>query len=304
MSNIPKLEDLTPAQIRKLSDKELREAATRLNHLANSRIRRLEKKEVNSPAYRNAMKSGGRFSIRYKDREEVLQEVARAKRFVSSKTSTIGGNIKTAPEKRHTNKYDTNTLKNLSFEQLRKLDNETLYNVGKQLRDIANKRYKALGESEFKNASAYHSFEKSGGKIHITKDMTQPQLRREIARALKFLNQRSSTITGAKEIQREMSERIGEQTKEWDVKKWSAFWKAYHAVTGHEKVKSTANRAGSPPMLVMMSFMYENGKSESEMVDYIVENSDNIIAELEAEKLESVGLNDEQKSLWDSVTGG
>lgn len=73
--------------------REYRREASRLAALANKRIKRLEENGLqNSPAYQHYLKTGAqKFGVRGKDYNEVQAEVARMKRFIDAKTSTVRG---------------------------------------------------------------------------------------------------------------------------------------------------------------------------------------------------------------------
>lgn len=75
--------------------REFRREASRLVSMANKRLIRLEyNKLTDSPAYQKLVEEMGdkpRFSIRGKDYNEVQKEVARMRRFLNAKTSTVRG---------------------------------------------------------------------------------------------------------------------------------------------------------------------------------------------------------------------
>ena len=81
----------------RLSVQELKDITSRLVSAGNKRIRRLEKKNISSPAYRS-LGTDNRFSVKLpKGMSEsqkvnaLRQEFARARNFLSAKTSTIKG---------------------------------------------------------------------------------------------------------------------------------------------------------------------------------------------------------------------
>ena len=80
-------------EIKKLNDQELRQLSMRLNSAANKRLRRIEKsgEQKWSPAYKAITESGGDFTVKGKDRTEILAEIQRAGSFIGSKTSTVKG---------------------------------------------------------------------------------------------------------------------------------------------------------------------------------------------------------------------
>ena len=69
-----------------------RRKASALASKANKRLQRLEKGNLkDSPAYKQAMKSGGRFGVRGKTYNQVQAEVSRLNRFLGTQTSTVRG---------------------------------------------------------------------------------------------------------------------------------------------------------------------------------------------------------------------
>lgn len=77
--------------INQLSRKELAPIVSRLAAAANKRIKRLEDKGMRTLAYQSVMESGGKFSVKGKNLNELRAEYMRAKLFLESKTSTIKG---------------------------------------------------------------------------------------------------------------------------------------------------------------------------------------------------------------------
>lgn len=72
--------------------REYRREASRLASVANKRVARLEKNELqSSPAYQTYLAGGGKFGVKGKTYNEVQSEVARLKRFIDSNTSTVKG---------------------------------------------------------------------------------------------------------------------------------------------------------------------------------------------------------------------
>lgn len=100
-----------------LSDKELRQAVSRVNQTANARLRYLESKNATGRSYvygnlKEARGDAPRFSTRGKDREALINELQASKKFLSSKTSTITGiknvekQVKERISKRMEDSYD------------------------------------------------------------------------------------------------------------------------------------------------------------------------------------------------------
>ena len=72
--------------------KYIKKEANRLASKANKRVRRLEQNNLtDAPAYQQYMTSGGKFSVRGKDYNQLQQEISRLQSFLSSETSTVRG---------------------------------------------------------------------------------------------------------------------------------------------------------------------------------------------------------------------
>jgi hypothetical protein len=83
---------LTRSDLENIPIADLRKYASQLNSAANKRSRNLEKNDLVTPATTARDASGGDFSIRgKKSRDDVIEEMTRAKRFLRSSTSTVKG---------------------------------------------------------------------------------------------------------------------------------------------------------------------------------------------------------------------
>lgn len=86
---------VTQPNLKKRQSAELRalkQETSRLNSMANKRIRRLEEKGMRTPAYDKWLADGGEyFSVRGKDWNETQRELARVRNYLDSKTSSIRG---------------------------------------------------------------------------------------------------------------------------------------------------------------------------------------------------------------------
>lgn len=83
---------LTRSDLENIPIADLRKYASQLNSAANKRGLNLDKNGLVTPATVIRDNSGGKFSIRGKtSREEVMEEMARAKKFLRSSTSTVKG---------------------------------------------------------------------------------------------------------------------------------------------------------------------------------------------------------------------
>lgn len=62
--------------------------------MANKRIKRMESQGFQSPAYKQMMKTGGKFSIKGLSGKDLERENARLDKFLGAKTSTVRGSKK------------------------------------------------------------------------------------------------------------------------------------------------------------------------------------------------------------------
>ena len=83
-------------EFNKLNLSDLRKITGRLVSAANKRLRRFVASGVSTPATREVQRSGGSFSTKNKPLNALRGEFARAKAFLSAKTSTRQGYEKTA----------------------------------------------------------------------------------------------------------------------------------------------------------------------------------------------------------------
>ena len=72
-----------------LSDAELRQVVSRIASAGNKRLKRLEKSGLYSYASRYVNESGGKFSVRGKDRHDLMVEYLREKHFFALKSSSV-----------------------------------------------------------------------------------------------------------------------------------------------------------------------------------------------------------------------
>lgn len=82
----------TRGDLENLPIKDLRKYASQLNSAANRRARNLEARDLVTPASVEMQENGGKFTIRGKQsREDVIEEMTRAKKFLRSGTTTVKG---------------------------------------------------------------------------------------------------------------------------------------------------------------------------------------------------------------------
>lgn len=136
----------------KLNLSDLRKVVGRLVSAGNKRLRTFEKAEESSPAVRYIMRSGGMFSTKGKNINQLRSEFVRAKDFLESKTGTKRGWEKVKKETIQGLEDNGVEITKEEFDKFWKS-----YNKLKELSpDVANKelRYRILQEiAEVLNAS-------------------------------------------------------------------------------------------------------------------------------------------------------
>lgn len=83
--------ELTWDDIMRMETRELRAAVRQLGKTANSRLAYSEKRGYNTPATEGLRRSGGKISTAGKNLNKLRSEYARARGFLTSKTSTAKG---------------------------------------------------------------------------------------------------------------------------------------------------------------------------------------------------------------------
>lgn len=88
-----------------------------------------------------------------------------------------------------------------------------------RLNSMANKRIKRLSESEYKSSPAYQKWLKDGGEYFSIRGKTQSEVWKEYYRVKSFLDSKTSSITGTKEVLKNINKYTGmnlpiEQVKE------------------------------------------------------------------------------------------
>ena len=89
--SVEDLSNLSMGEFSSLTRSELSKVVSRLSSTANKRMKRLENNGIQSPSYRGAISSGGKFGSKGKTLNELRSEYMRVTGFLKSKTSTIRG---------------------------------------------------------------------------------------------------------------------------------------------------------------------------------------------------------------------
>lgn len=82
---------MTESQLLSYTPTQQREIVSRLASATNKRIRGLEKKGFETPALLRIQRSGGNISVKGKTGADLINEFNRAKRFMTSPSSTVTG---------------------------------------------------------------------------------------------------------------------------------------------------------------------------------------------------------------------
>lgn len=111
--------------------KTFRQEVSRLNSMANKRIKRLANSEFNtSPAYKKWVESGSQyFSIRGKSQQDVWKEYYRVQQFLNYETSTITG------AKKVLQKTNENFKLDLTYEELIERSGD-LYRLSDKVQEV------------------------------------------------------------------------------------------------------------------------------------------------------------------------
>ena len=81
-----------------MNEKEMRKVVSRLRDAGNKKLKRLEKTGIETPALRQVNRSGGSFSTKGKDLNQLRSEHARIRSFMQARTSTKTGYEKVRTE--------------------------------------------------------------------------------------------------------------------------------------------------------------------------------------------------------------
>lgn len=89
--NINDILNMDISDISKLNRTELAKLVSQLGSASNKRLKRMESKDMTTPATMGIKRSGGKISVAGKNVNELRSEFMRAKTFLSAKTSTQKG---------------------------------------------------------------------------------------------------------------------------------------------------------------------------------------------------------------------
>lgn len=116
------------------------------------------------------------------------------------------------------------TVWSISFDVVTKQTRKEMYVDAKKAIDAANKRIKRL-EASGLFSPALESVKKHGGKFS-TKGLNRNQLLREYAKAVEFMNMKTSTITGAKVYEKQIAMKLSNKAKSLTIDQKKTLFKA------------------------------------------------------------------------------
>ena len=116
------------------------------------------------------------------------------------------------------------TVWSISFDIVNKQSRKEMYADAKKAIDAANKRIKRL-EASGLFSPALESVKKHGGKFS-TKGLNRNQLLREYAKAVEFMNMKTSTITGAKVYEKQIAMKLSNKAKTLTIDQKKTLFKA------------------------------------------------------------------------------
>lgn len=169
-------------------------------------------------------------------------------------------------------KMDTTGLKASEIEDLRK----KIFNVEERkiiqpAFSALNKRINTLSSYTAKGnrmPSSLKALEYSGIKKFATKDLPKAELERQYAAAQQFYASKSSTVKGAKEVEKHFQQATGFEEK-FGKKAANAFWDAYHRV--EETMAGLVRNMGSP--VVLQEVRDEISSSRLELFEELIQES-------------------------------
>lgn len=117
---------LEPEQIMKLKKDELKKVVSTMASAANKRIKNLNKNNLSTPSLDSVNRSGGKFTTRNKNINQLRSEYSRVSAFLNAKTSTVKGAKKVIKdiEKRIGGHLKPHEMKNLweAYRRIEELD--------------------------------------------------------------------------------------------------------------------------------------------------------------------------------------
>jgi len=192
---------------------------------------------------------------------------------------------------------NTQQLLNLSLRDVNKMTDKELRQATSILRSTGRKRYERLVEKEMYSPaveSMRKSAKKGGTAIFPTvKDMDRAQLMNEFRRQKKFLEFKTSTITGTKEVHEMVRERAKETLgREFTDDEITEIWR----ITG-----KLQNMVG---LKVLSKDKDTNGNEISNVVSEIIQDNPNLsekdVIEYARQRIDEIYENETSKGIYTS----
>lgn len=116
------------------------------------------------------------------------------------------------------------TVWSISFDIVNKQTRKEMYKDAKKAIDAANKRIKRL-EASGMFSPALEAVKNHGGKFS-TKGLNRNQLLREYAKAVEFMNMKTSTVTGTKVYEAQIAMKLSNKAKNLTIDQKKVLFKA------------------------------------------------------------------------------
>lgn len=127
-------------------------------------------------------------------------------------------------------KWTVEKIKNLEYDDILKLNEKELRKALNTAVSAANKRIKRLEESGVSSGALENLKSNRTQQYFSSKDKDYKQLRAELMRARNFLRAKSSTLRGAKKIEKEIGKRINFDYSSMNKKQKNTFWESYNEI--------------------------------------------------------------------------
>lgn len=157
------------------------------------------------------------------------------------------------------------TVWSISFDIVNKQTRKEMYKEAKKAIDAANKRIKRL-ESSGLFSPALESVKKHGN--FSTKGLNRNQLLREYAKAVEFMNMKTSTVTGAKVYEKQIAMKLSNKAKNLTIDQKKLLFKAVRRTM--EANPSLSELYGSDRLI---RFVSDEVASNNEDLDSLLKSS-------------------------------
>ena len=168
--------------------------------------------------------------------------------------------------------YTMKDLERFDASDVAKMSRAELSKLVSAYASTANKRIVALGATEQGQlAPSYKSVIEGGGKFSV-KGKSQGQLQAEFARVKRFLSQKTSTISGYKQVRTKVKENIGGEFK--NISQEREFWRRYKQFERDNK--ELVKNMGSPQVMSLFYNRMDDLSNEdiSDMLTNIYEETE------------------------------